>query len=402
MPIPRINLADYNYELPLEKIASRPLENRDESQLLFYNAGDIKIKTFRQLPELLPQKSLLVLNNTKVLPARLLFPISADRVIEVFCLEPLASDFQTALLSKEPVIWKVLIGNARKWKKEEALKLKKENLELTVSYEAQKEGNFFVKLSWSPEATLYEVLQQFGNVPLPPYIKRKAEVMDAERYQTIYASALGSVAAPTAGLHFTQSVFSALTQRGILTDTITLHVGAGTFLPITTSDLQDHVMHSEYFWVEKSTIENILYSSQPVIAVGTTVMRTLESLYQLGKQLQNKRIEQGAITVSQWQAYETHKEIPQETALTNLLKWIEENQTSGIGGQTHLFIAPGYHFGICKGLITNFHQPKSTLLLLIAAFIGTDWKSVYQSAIENNFRFLSYGDASLLIPHKLI
>jgi S-adenosylmethionine:tRNA ribosyltransferase-isomerase len=402
MPIPRINLTDYNYELPPEKIALRPLENRDESQLLFYNAGDIQIKTFKQLPELLPSNALLVLNNTKVLPARFLFPTSSKRPIEVFCLEPANCDFQTALLSQGPVVWKVLIGNAKKWKKGETLKLKNENLELTVTYEAQKEGNFFVKLAWRPETTLYEIFQRLGNVPLPPYIKRQADAIDAERYQTVYASALGSVAAPTAGLHFTQNVLSALKQRGICIDTIILHVGAGTFLPITASDLQNHVMHSEYFWVEKSTIENLLYSSKPIIAVGTTVMRTLESLYQIGKQLETNELEPSAVTVSQWQAYQTNKEISQEAAFTNLLKWIEKNQTNGIGGQTHLLIAPGYHFGICKGLITNFHQPQSTLLLLVAAFIGDAWKLVYECALANHFRFLSYGDASLLIPYQLL
>ncbi|MCS6905434.1 MAG: S-adenosylmethionine:tRNA ribosyltransferase-isomerase [Bacteroidia bacterium] len=397
MPIPEIDLSEYNYSLPPERIALFPLEQRDTSFLLIYSKGKIQKAYFWQLPEFLPSNALLVFNNTKVIPVRLRFTTRQGQNIEVFCLEPENQAFAAALASRQSVIWKALVGNAKKWKSSETLKLENKNLQLQATCLGRQENIFRVRLEWNPsEFCLYQVFEQVGYVPLPPYIKRAEEDWDKERYQTIYAKELGSVAAPTAGLHFTPSVFDALVTKGILCEEITLHVGAGTFLPVTAARIEDHVMHSEYFYVSKGVLEKFLHPERPVIAVGTTVMRTLESVYQLGCLLQEQNLSPYDLIIPQWLGYESIWALPKEKALNNVLRWIQMHNLEGVGGKTHLIIVPGYHFGICQGLVTNFHQPQSTLLLLVAAFIGSDWKAVYEYALANEFRFLSYGDSSLL------
>lgn len=403
-----ISINDYTYSLPEERIASYPLLNRDASKLLIYKGGNIDEDVYRDIASHIPDKSLLIFNNTKVVEARLLFTKETGGVIEIFCLEPHEQypDVTTAMQQKGKVWWQCLVGGASKWKPGQLLNkttsANGETITLQAKYVEKRTGSFIIELLWSqPELSFAEILHYAGAIPLPPYIKRAAEESDAERYQTVYAQHDGSVAAPTAGLHFTEKIFSDLAAKNVSTDFVTLHVGTGTFKPVKSETMQEHEMHAEWIDVSKSTIENILANlDNNIIAVGTTSLRTIESLYWLGvKNFGVGSQESGIkpIQLSQWEAYElADKNMPVAEALTALLNWMNENKLERLVTKTQILIAPGYELKIVKGLITNFHQPQSTLLLLVAALIGSKWKEVYQYAMDNNFRFLSYGDGSLL------
>lgn len=399
-----IYINDYTYSLPQEKIADFPLAERDQSRLLIYQQGHIQESVFNQLPQYLPPGTALVLNNTRVIEARLLFQKSTGGIIEIFCLEP-AGKFKSitdAMGLTEKVEWNCLIGGASKWKPGQVLHkevlIEGTALLLSAKYLAKKQDAFVIEFSWSPaDYSFAEVLHQAGAIPLPPYIKRKAQTLDSERYQTIFAQNQGSVAAPTAALHFTDAVFSALKQKNIHPQYLTLHVGAGTFKPVKTQTIAEHQMHAEQFEVSIATLKSLLQHDQ-LVAVGTTSLRTLESLYWIGiKILQKKITSVNDIKVGQWEAYELENEgRPYKESLGAIIKFLEEQKAEMLFCETSLLILPGYEFHSVRGLITNFHQPQSTLLLLVAAFIGDDWKQVYKYALQNEFRFLSYGDSSLL------
>jgi len=406
-----ISIHDYTYALPDERIAKYPLVERDASKLLVYKEGEIEEAVYKNISVHIPENSLLIFNNTKVVEARLLFQKSTGGVIEIFCLEPHEqyADITTAMLQKEKVLWQCLVGGASKWKAgqilEKKIQLGNKEIRLFAKYVEKRNDSFIIELSWTPvELSFAEVLHYTGAIPLPPYIKRAVEESDHTRYQTVYAHFDGSVAAPTAGLHFTENIFSQLKEKNILTDFVTLHVGAGTFKPVKSDSMLEHEMHGEWIDVSGITIENILKNlDKNIIAVGTTSLRTMESLYWLGvKQSGIVDQEPGvkserSLNLSQWEAYElSGKKIPPEDALHSLLGWMEKNKLDRLVAKTQILIAPGYEFKIAKGLITNFHQPQSTLLLLVAALIGDDWKKIYAHALQNDFRFLSYGDGSLL------
>lgn len=399
-----LSILDFTYELPDEKIARYPLEERDQSKLLIYQNKQISSSTYHELPSLLPPKTLLVFNNTKVVEARLYFQKASGSTIEIFCLEPddRYADITTAMLQKDQVYWKCMIGGAKKWK-ENAISLsftyKNQTVILTAEKKEQKNDHYIISFHWTvQDISFAEVLHAAGNLPLPPYMNREAETNDLERYQTVYAKHDGSVAAPTAGLHFTTTLLSRLEAADIHTSFVTLHVGAGTFKPVKAEVMQDHAMHAEFIDVGIDTIELLKNSiSNPIIAVGTTSLRTLESLYWLGILiLRVKNISPNELTIDQWLPYETDERTDTVTALDALLNWMKSNGLSRMITKTSIIIAPGYRFRIISGLITNFHQPQSTLLLLVAAITGNDWKDIYQYALTQEFRFLSYGDGSLL------
>lgn len=405
-----ISIKDYTYELPEERIARYPLPERDQSRLLIYDKGIITEDVYQNISKHISANSLLVFNNTKVIEARLLFQKQSGGMIEIFCLEPHEQypDITTAMLQKEKVLWQCLIGGASKWKQQQVLEkiisYNGQSEKLSASFIEKRIGCFVIEFTWSkPELSFAEVLHLAGAIPLPPYIKRKAEEADSERYQTIYAEHEGSVAAPTAGLHFTERIFKSLTEKNIFKDFITLHVGAGTFKPVKSETIKDHDMHTEHIDVSVATIKNLLTHIENIIAVGTTSMRTIETLYWLGVKvaMSNWQLAIGndstLLSLKQWECYELAEEnISAEEALHVLLEWMKENKTERLLAKTQILIAPGYQFKIVKGLITNFHQPQSTLLLLIAAFTGKDWKKLYDYALQNDFRFLSYGDGCLV------
>lgn len=398
-----LSIKDFTYLLPEERIAKYPLAERDASKLIIYKDKNISEDIYRNIADHIPPNTLLVFNDTKVVEARLLFQKSTGGVIEIFCLEPHEhySDITTAMLQHDKVLWRCLIGGASKWKHgqilEKSVQHNGKKLILEARYCSKENDSFIIELSWNDQSlTFAEVLPLFGAIPLPPYIKREAELSDAERYQTVYAHYEGSVAAPTAGLHFTDHVFGKLKEKKIDTDFITLHVGAGTFKPVKSETMHQHEMHAEHFTVTRSFVQNLLdHPDRHIVAVGTTSLRTLESLYWLGV---NQSTDHGRKTmeISQWEVYDRHEKIPVKQALNNLLRTMDENAMDILTAKTQIIIAPGYQFNIAKGLVTNFHQPQSTLLLLVAAFIGDDWRKVYDYALANHFRFLSYGDGSLL------
>lgn len=407
-----ILLKDYTYELPAGRIAQHPLKNRDESKLLVYDKGNISEGIFKNITNYIPPNSLLIFNDTKVINARILFESQAvksqagksqaGKQIEIFCLEPAdEKDIQIAFGQTQSAVWKCIVGNLKAWKGGVLEKKIAEGEEYILYAELiEKSGDaFIIKLSWQPaELTFAEILVKFGVIPLPPYMKRKASEDDSTRYQTIYANAKGSVAAPTAGLHFTQDVFSSLKEKSINVDCVTLHVGAGTFKPVKSETISGHSMHSEKFYVERKTIENILAHKGNVIAVGTTSLRTIESLYWYGVQLiTNRTTDDNEVFISQWEPYESTESISLQDSFEAVLADLSKTGRQYISGETEIIIVPGYEFKVFTGLITNFHQPGSTLLLLIAAVIGSDWKQVYEYALNNDFRFLSYGDSSLLL-----
>lgn len=402
-----LSIKDFSYTLPEDRIAKYPLEERDASKLLVYKEGIIQEDLYKNIASHIPADLLLVFNDTKVVEARLLFQKPTGGVIEIFCLEPHEqyTDVTTAMQQKEKVFWKCLVGGASKWKHgqvlEKKLSLQSTEFILKAKYIGKEADSFIIELSWNnPSLSFAEVLHLAGAIPLPPYIKREAEKTDTERYQTIYASHDGSVAAPTAGLHFTTHIFEKLNERNIQKDFVTLHVGAGTFKPVKSDIMDQHQMHAEYFSVSKQTIFNIIdHLDKNIIAVGTTTLRTLESLYWLGAM--KSGIGNLELGISQWVPYEINEmNISPKESLSFLLEWMEKNNRESIISKTQIIITPGYQFKIVKGLITNFHQPQSTLLLLVAAFAGNNWKKIYDYALENGFRFLSYGDGCLLWLHQ--
>lgn len=404
-----LSIKDFAYNLPEERIAKYPLAQRDESKLLVYNNARITEDIYYNLEQHIPTNALLVFNNTKVVEARILFQKSAGSIIEIFCLEPgdLYADITTAMLQKGSVQWKCLVGGAKKWKESPLIKTIKTDpnvLKLTAKKIEKFTDHFLIEFCWDNVSLSFaEVLHAAGSVPLPPYLNRLADESDKERYQTIYAKHDGSVAAPTAGLHFTERLFEKLAAKNIDRDFVTLHVGAGTFMPVKSVTMQEHEMHTEFIEVRKELIENILlHIHKTIIAVGTTSLRTIESLYWLGiKTILQHNIPAEALQVYQWDAYELDvQRIHAKDALISLLEWMQKHHISKLLTKTQITIAPGYDLRIANALITNFHQPQSTLLLLVAALIGDEWKKVYNYAMENNFRFLSYGDGCLLWPTK--
>ena len=399
-----ILMKEFDYSLPAPHIATHPLPNRDESRLLIYKKGNIQEDIFKNVGSHLPSPSQLLLNNTRVIEARILFQKHSGGVIEIFCLEPSeqAGDMALAMAQKSPIRWNCFIGGASKWKPGQLLEKELEILgravKLTARYVQKRDDCFVIEFSWLPESFCFgEILNAAGAIPLPPYIKREVTEADAERYQTIFAAQQGSVAAPTAALHFTEEILDALRVRGIQPAYITLHVGAGTFKPVKSETIAEHQMHGEYFHASINTL-NHLINAERIIAVGTTSLRTLESLYWIGvKLMKEKNLSPAELVLSQWEAYEIEaKNISYTESLEAIIQYLRAHQLEELFCRTSLLIVPGYQFKSAEALITNFHQPQSTLLLLVAAFIGEDWKKVYEHALNNNFRFLSYGDSSLL------
>lgn len=399
----QIRIEEFNYPLPDERIAKFPLTKRDESKLLVYRNGKIDEAVFKQLSDYLPQESMLVYNNTRVIQARMLFQKETGAQIEVFCLEPvIPHDYALVFQQTESCSWLCLVGNLKKWKEGALHKtIRMDDKEVVLSAERIKTtgDSHLVRFSWNnPQVTFAELLDAAGILPIPPYLHRETRESDLQTYQTVYSKIKGSVAAPTAGLHFTPEVLAGLDAKGFTREEVTLHVGAGTFKPVKSEVIGDHEMHTEFISVHRSAIENIRTNLGRIIAVGTTSVRTLESLYYMGRTLvNNPDATSEELVVTQWTPYHETEEVTAHEALTALLDYLDRNQTDTLLSATQIMIAPGYEFKIVKGIITNFHQPKSTLLLLISAFVNGNWKSIYNYALDNDFRFLSYGDSSLLL-----
>ncbi|MDR0659253.1 MAG: S-adenosylmethionine:tRNA ribosyltransferase-isomerase [Prevotellaceae bacterium] len=404
---PKLSISNYTYLLPDERIAKFPLSKRDESKLLLYQSGNIYKSKFFCLADFLPKDSLLIFNNTKVIHARLFFRKDSGAKIEVFCLEPINPPLaEQALSAHESCEWQCIVGNLKRWKAD-ILKLEYTvggaKGVLTAEKKEQNDANVSIRFSWTGNHTFGQIVEACGQLPIPPYLKRDTEEADKTTYQTVYAKYEGSVAAPTAGLHFTKEVFQSFKTRNIECEELTLHVGAGTFKPVKTDTIDLHEMHCEHFSIKQTTLKHIIdkLSSKKIVAVGTTSVRTLESLYYLGlKIIRNKSIEPQGLFATQWEPYheETSIDISVATALNELLLYMQKRGLYELWSATSIMIAPPYQFKAVNGLITNFHQPQSTLLLLVAALIGGDWHKVYDYALNNDFRFLSYGDSSLLIP----
>lgn len=399
--IPQIDTAYYDYELPEEKIARYPLERRDNSKLLTYKHGTISQTRFSSIREHLPEGATLVFNNTKVIRARLKLQKETGAQIEIFCLEPIEPvDIQLSFAATERTAWKCIVGNSKKWK-EGLLQKHLQSGDISTTLSAKRlsivDNASVVEFTWDNQSlTFADIIDMAGVTPIPPYLNRETEEIDTERYQTVYSEHKGSVAAPTAGLHFSDEIMQELRDNGHNLINVTLHVGAGTFKPVQTKEIASHIMHTEHIVVERSAIESIRNNRAPLFAVGTTSVRTLESLYWLGvKLLAGEDITDG---LQQWDAYRLPDDTPVDKALKALLDYLDTNDTDILNNQTQIMIVPGYKFRIVEGLITNFHQPHSTLLLLIGAFVGDDWHKIYDYALANDFRFLSYGDSSLLIP----
>jgi len=399
-----IAIADYNYALPEEKIALHPLPQRDASRLLIYRDGNISEDIYRNIANHIPAESLLVFNNSKVINARIRFVKQTGGAIEIFCLEPheANNEYSSIMNRKGEVSWKCFVGGAAKWKEPALIKnirLQGEEVILTATITEKIQDAYIIHFSWTPATyTFAEIVESAGDIPLPPYIKRNSDIEDKSRYQTIYALEQGSVAAPTAGLHFTESIFDQLALKNIDKEYVTLHVGAGTFKPVKADKLQEHEMHAEWIDVTLSSIQKLIETEKDIIAVGTTSARTLESLYWLGvKALINPGMKTAEL--HQWDVYEApliESKFSKAEALTALLNWMQANQLKRLFTQTQLLITPGYQFRIINALITNFHQPQSTLLLLVAAATKSEWKKMYAYALEHDFRFLSYGDGNLI------
>jgi len=398
-----INICDYDYNLPESAIARYPLDKRDDSKLLVSRSNVLSSDVFRNISDYLPANSLIVFNNTKVINARLHFTKDTGSKIEIFCLEPLNPiDYSISLSSNSSCSWKCLVGNNKKWKNgilTKNLQIRNLNFTLSVSRIATIGNAFEILFNWDNSDIIFsEILEVYGNIPVPPYLNRESESIDTIRYQTIYSTLQGSVAAPTAGLHFTTEVFNNLTKKNIKREQVTLHVGAGTFQPVKAEVIADHEMHTEHFIITKENIISLIENVGNITVVGTTSVRTLESLYQIAVQLSNNpQKSDNDFFVSQWEAYETNilNHISVTGLLNNLISWMSEKNYEYLNCSTQIMIIPGYKFKLTDRLITNFHQPKSTLLLLLAAFTGDGWKDAYQYALENNFRFLSYGDSCL-------
>ena len=416
MDTKHIKTVDYDYALPDERIAKFPLTRRDHSKLLIYEHGKVYEDIFYNLPDHLPKHALMVFNNTRVIQARMHFRKETGALIEVFLMEPAApTDYEQMFQTKGKCSWLCMIGNLKKWK-EGALKyefaIKGESLTLSVTMNRDKSvhhatgTNYRVDFTWdNTNISFAEILEAVGELPIPPYLNRETQESDKITYQTVYSKIKGSVAAPTAGLHFTDEVLKAIDNRAIEREEVTLHVGAGTFKPVKSKEIEGHEMHTEYVVVHRHTLESLLKHDCKAIAVGTTSVRTLESLYYIGVKLaSNPDATEEELHVNQWEPYEdgregkTVKYIMPAEAIRNIIDWLDRSGTEVLHGSTQIIIAPGYEYKIVKMLITNFHQPQSTLLLLVSAFVKGDWKKIYDYALHNGFRFLSYGDSSLLIP----
>ena len=402
-----IRISEFNYPLPDERIAKFPLPVRDQSKLLLYRHGEVTEDIFTSLPDYLSANSLIIFNNTKVIQARLHFHKETGALIEVFCLEPIQpNDYALNFQQTEHAAWLCMIGNLKKWK-EGALKreitVKGKPLTLTAERGACHGTSHWVDFRWNnPEITFADILEVFGELPIPPYLNRETQESDKETYQTVYSKIKGSVAAPTAGLHFTPRVLDALREKGVALEELTLHVGAGTFKPVKSEEIEGHEMHTEYISVNRSTLEKLVAHEGKAIAVGTTSVRTLESLYHIGVTLlHNPNATEEDLHVKQWQPYETALETaatPAVDALQAIIAYLDRHHMETLHSSTQIIIAPGYEYRIVKAMVTNFHQPQSTLLLLVSAFLHGDWRKIYDYALAHDFRFLSYGDSSLLIP----
>lgn len=400
--IHNINIEDYNYELPEDRIAQYPVPGRDRSKLLVYRKGEVTGDLFRNIAGYIPEGSLLVFNNSKVIKARLLFGKDTGAVIEILCLEPHSSpDYELSFASTGTTEWKCIVGNLKKWKKG--------SVSLTFNFKG-KEGKLFaektgetgeawiIKFTWEPEGLRFgEVLEAAGHMPLPPYIEREDRQTDTTDYQTVYSSVRGSVAAPTAGFHFTDRVFESFEQKRIATTEITLHVGAGTFKPVKVNNAARHEMHHEHFIVSRESIEKLINFRGKIIPVGTTSLRTIESLYWIGIKILQNPGNLSNFELGQWEPYNMISDIAENEAFKAILDYMHANNLVYLYASTGIMIVPGYKFRMTEGIITNFHQPRSTLLLLISAWTGEKWKEIYNYALENKFRFLSYGDSSLLL-----
>ncbi len=406
METQHIHISDYTYELPDERIAKFPIAQRDHSKLLVYRDGEVSEDVFYHLPDYLPTGALMVFNNTKVIQARIHFRKETGALIEVFLLEPAApSDYELMFQTHGHCEWYCLVGNQKKWK-EGSLRRSLEVNGVTLTFQATRLGEHgtsqHIAFDWDNDNVSFaEILDAVGELPIPPYLNRETQESDKTTYQTVYSKIKGSVAAPTAGLHFTDQVLSELDAHGIDREELTLHVGAGTFKPVKSEEIGGHEMHSEYISVHKQTLEKLLRHHASAIAVGTTSVRTLESLYYMGVKLeQNPNLTEEQLHVNQWEPYQlsAKQEIKPEKAIQNLLDYLKRNDLNTLHTSTQIIIAPGYQYKIVKMLVTNFHQPQSTLLLLVSAFVHGDWRKIYDYALAHEFRFLSYGDSSLLIP----
>ncbi len=419
---PKLAIQDFDYLLPDEKIAYTPAANRADSKLLVWDQAIIAESKYASIAEFIPSNATLLFNNSKVIAARILFDkinienqdaLKSSSTIEIFCLEPTEkyTPIVLAMQATQKVEWNCLVGGAKKWKEDiltKKVQINNEAILFTAKKIKNEEGKFVIEFSWDHASlTFSEILNAIGNIPLPPYIQRKASEEDKDRYQTTYAIEEGSVAAPTAGLHFSKAVFETLSNKNINQKYLTLHVGAGTFMPVKSDTIDVHNMHAEFIEVDNSLIQFFANNNSPIIAVGTTSLRSIESTYWMGVKIflyKNKfgnNISNSDLHLGQWEAYElASQNVSVTDAMNALLNWLKENNCNKLIAKTQLMVTPGYTFKICDALITNFHQPKSTLLLIIAAITGENWKTVYQHALENDYRFLSYGDGSLFWIHN--
>lgn len=399
-----IHISDYNYPLPDERIAKFPLTERDQSKLLVYQHGEISENRFTSLPDYIPAGSLMIFNNTKVIQARLHFRKQTGALIEIFCLEPaIPHDYALNFQQTSQVSWYCMIGNLKKWKEGELIRemdVKGHQVILTATRDTCHGTSHLIHFKWNnPAVTFADILEVFGELPIPPYLNRATQESDKETYQTVYSKIKGSVAAPTAGLHFTPAVLEHLRQKGVELQELTLHVGAGTFKPVKSEEIAGHEMHTEYISVSLSTLQALIAHRGEAIAVGTTSVRTLESLYHIGVTFyKHPDATEEELHVGQWQPYEADTELDTVEALRQIESYLLRNHMEALHTSTQIIIAPGYQYRIVKRMVTNFHQPQSTLLLLVSAFLNGNWRPVYDYALEHDFRFLSYGDSSLLIP----
>ncbi len=399
-----IRISDYNYPLPDERIAKYPIAQRDHSKLLVYRHGEVSEDIFYNITKYLPKGALMIFNNTKVIQARLHFRKETGALIEVFLLEPAEpTDYELMFQQTERCSWLCLVGNLKKWKEgtlRRSFEVKGRQLTLSAERKHEQGTSHWIELSWdNPDVSFAEILDAVGELPIPPYLNRSTEESDKTTYQTVYSKIKGSVAAPTAGLHFTNEVIAAIDASGVEREELTLHVGAGTFKPVKSEEIEGHAMHTEYISVRRETLRKLIAHEGSAIAVGTTSVRTLESLYYMGCKLaQNPNLSEQQLHVNQWEPYETHPTLTAVEALRNVLQYLERNDLPVLHSSTQIIIAPGYEYKIVKILVTNFHQPQSTLLLLVSAFVKGDWRKIYDYALSHDFRFLSYGDSSILIP----
>lgn len=399
-----IKISDFDYPLPDERIAKFPLPVRDQSKLLVYRHGEVSQDVFTSLPSYLPSGSLMIFNNTKVIQARLHFRKETGALIEVFCLEPIQpNDYILSFQQTRKCSWLCMIGNLKKWKEgslSREIEIKGKTVLLTATRGECRGTSHWIDFEWNNDSfTFADILEIVGELPIPPYLNRETQESDKETYQTVYSKIKGSVAAPTAGLHFTERVLNSLKEKDIDLEELTLHVGAGTFKPVKSEEIEGHEMHTEYISVHKQTIEKLIAHHGEAIAVGTTSVRTLESLYYIGLILsQNPDASEEELHVKQWTPYENKIEMSTVESLQHILNYLNRHEMETLDTSTQIIIAPGYQYNIVKAMVTNFHQPKSTLLLLVSAFVKGDWRAIYNYALANGFRFLSYGDSSLLIP----